>query len=46
MFVARELGKSLDEVLDMTTLELRMWAAFYSLENKNSKKTQKKHGRY
>jgi hypothetical protein len=32
MFLAKELHKSLEEVLEFSTLELRMWAAFYRYE--------------
>lgn len=42
MFLAKELGKSLEEILDLSTLEVRMWAAFYSYEGKKQKNTQMK----
>jgi hypothetical protein len=34
MFLAKELHKSLEEILEMSTLELRMWAAFYKIERR------------
>jgi hypothetical protein len=40
MFLAKELGKTLDEILDLSTLEVRMWAAYFSLENKQQQKNQ------
>lgn len=44
MYLAKELHKSLDEIFEMSTLELRMWAAYYRLEAKKRKKTMN-HGR-
>lgn len=38
MFVARELGKSLEEVMEISTLELTLWAAFFQLEKKDTEK--------
>lgn len=38
MFIAKELGLTLEKVLDLTSLELRMWAAYYSLQRKDEKK--------
>lgn len=34
MFLAKELGKTLEEIMEITTLELTMWAAFYQMEGK------------
>jgi hypothetical protein len=42
MFLAKELHKSLDEIMNLSSLELRMWAAFYTLEQKEQQKQQKK----
>jgi hypothetical protein len=42
MFIAKELGKSLEEVMDFSTLELRMWAAYYKIQNDEQKKQQQK----
>jgi len=39
MFLAKELGRTLEEILDMTTLELRLWAAYYVLEKKDTERT-------
>ena len=44
MHLAKTLHKSLDEIFEMSTLELRMWAAFLTLEGKKQKKAMK-HGR-
>lgn len=35
MFLAKELGRTLGEILEMSTLEFRMWAAYYILEKKD-----------
>lgn len=45
MFLAKELGKSLEEILDISTLEFRMWAAFYRYEKERQEKAMKKRGR-
>lgn len=42
MFLAKELHKSLEEVLEISTLELRMWAAFYKIERRKQEEAQKK----
>lgn len=34
MFLARELGKTLDQIMEMSTLEFTLWVAFYQLEGK------------
>jgi len=38
MFLAKELHKSLDEILELSTLEFTMWVAFYNLQGKEQKK--------
>lgn len=43
MRLARDLGLTLEQALQMSTLELRMWAVFYNLENKDREK-RRKHG--
>jgi hypothetical protein len=40
MFLAKELGKSLNEVLEYSTFELRLWAGFYKFEGERQKKVQ------
>ena len=45
LFIARELGKSLEEVMELTTLELTLWAAFFQLERKEQEKRARTHGR-
>jgi len=44
MMVAEKLGRTLEEIMDMSTLELRMWAAYYSLQRKDQEGAMKKHG--
>jgi hypothetical protein len=41
MFLAKELGKSLEEILEISTLEFRMWAAYYRVEREKQDKQQK-----
>lgn len=45
MFIAKELHMSLEQVMELTTLELTMWAAFYSLEGKKRNARMKNDGR-
>ena len=42
MFLAKELGKSLEEILEISTLEFRMWAAYYQFERKRQEEANKK----
>ena len=44
MFVARELGKSLEELMEISTLELSLWAAFFQLEKKEQEKRMRSNG--
>jgi hypothetical protein len=37
MFLAKELHKSLEEILEISTLELTMWVAYYNLQGKEQK---------
>lgn len=47
LFLSKELGQSLETTLEMSTLEFKLWVAYYSLEGKQRKETQRKakHGR-
>jgi len=45
MMVAEKLGRTLEEMMDMSSLELRLWAAYYQLKQKDDKGAMKKHGR-
>lgn len=45
MFLAKELGKSLEEILEISTLELVLWAAYFGLETKESEKRMRANGR-
>ncbi len=41
MYLARELGKSLEELMEMSTVEFVYWAAFFQLEKKETDKRMK-----
>ena len=45
MRLAKDLGLTLEKALDMSTLEFKMWAAYYSLENKEQKGRMQNGGR-
>jgi len=47
LFLSKELGQTLETTLEMSTLEFKMWVAYYSLEGKQRKEQQRKakHGR-
>jgi hypothetical protein len=36
--LGKDLGLTLEQVFDMTTVEFRTWAAFYTWEHKEMKK--------
>jgi hypothetical protein len=36
--LGKDLGLTLEQVFDMTTVEFRTWAAFYNWEHKEMKK--------
>ena len=38
MYLAKELHLSMDKVLEMSTLEFTMWAAFFQMEGKRMNK--------
>ena len=40
--LAKDLGLTLEQVFDMTTVEFRTWVAFYTWEMKEHKKAQQK----
>lgn len=42
MLLADRLKKSIEEILQMTTLELEMWAGYILFEHEESKKTMGK----
>lgn len=45
MFVyrlAKDLGRTVEEVMQMTTAEFRGWAAFYTWESEQARKAAKK----
>ena len=41
MTLAKDLGRSLDEIMEMSTLEFRMWGAYYMLEYKDRERAMK-----
>jgi hypothetical protein len=43
--LGKDLGLTLEQVFDMTTIEFQTWAAFYNWENKEMKKAQNKRSR-
>jgi hypothetical protein len=47
LFLSKELGQTLETTLEMSTLEFKLWVAYYSLESKQRKEQQRKakHGR-
>lgn len=44
MFIAKELHMSLEQVMELSTLEMMMWAGFYNLEGKKRNARMKKNG--
>lgn len=34
MFLAKELGHTLETIMEMTTLEFTLWVAYYQLQKK------------
>jgi hypothetical protein len=40
--LGKDLGLTLEQVFDMSTVEFRTWVAFYSWEHKEMKKAQQK----
>ena len=40
--LAKDLGLTLEQVFEMTTIEFRTWVAFYNWEHKEMKKAQQK----
>ena len=46
MFLAKELGKSLEEIMELTVMEYRLWAAFYSNQHKEQEKVMRDGNKY
>ena len=44
MFMAKELHMSLEQLMQMSTLELTMWYAFYNMEGKKRNARMRQHG--
>jgi len=45
MFLAKELHKSLEEIMEISTLEMRMWVAYYKVEKQRQDEAAKKNKR-
>jgi len=45
--LAKDLGRTLEEIMEMSTLEFKMWVAYYNMEAKDRQKQMRKgkHGR-
>jgi hypothetical protein len=41
MMVAEKLGLTLEQAMDLSHLELRLWAAYYSLQKKENERAMK-----
>lgn len=41
MFIAEKMGRSLEEILELSTLELKLWAGYYSLQKKERERAMK-----
>ena len=44
MRVAKELGKSIQEVMQFSVLELRLWSAYFKMEHDDQKKVMQNGG--
>lgn len=40
--LAKDLGLTLEQVFEMTTIEFQTWVAFYSWEHKETKRQQQR----
>jgi hypothetical protein len=47
MMLSKDLGQTLEQTLEMSTLEFKLWVAYYNVEAKHRKEQQRKakHGR-
>lgn len=45
--LAKDLGRTLEEIMEISTLEFKMWVAYYNLQQKEQEKSMRKakHGR-
>jgi hypothetical protein len=43
--LGKDLGLTLEQVFEMTTVEFKTWAAFYTWESKETKKQMNKRSR-
>lgn len=42
MKLAKDLGRTLEEIMEMSSLEFKMWVAYYSLDYKERKAEARK----
>jgi len=40
--LCKDLGRTLEEIMEMSTLEFSIWVAHYNLESKEREKAQRK----
>ncbi len=38
MHIAKELGKSIEEVMQFSVLEIQLWASYFKIQHDNAKK--------
>jgi len=42
MQLAKDLGRTLEEIMEMSTLEFKLWVTYYSMEAKERQKQMRK----
>ena len=42
MNIAEKLGKTLEEIIEISTLEFQMWVAYFEIKNELEEEAQKK----
>ena len=40
--LAKDLGRTLEEIMEISTLEFKIWVAYYSLQHKERQKEARK----
>lgn len=45
MTLAKDLGKTLEEIMEISTLEFTMWAAYYNMASKHREGRMRQNGR-
>ena len=46
MHIAKQLGKSLEEVMQLSVLELRLWSAYFKMEHDENRKAMNHGGKH